>query len=110
FLVKEKKYFTLIAMVLFAMGYFVLIGITFPDAYDRNLRFYMESEWVALSIIISTPLVFWVIKYNKASVLLLIIFCIRIGYIIGSYDFFHTRYKNLELTLYNLQSNKVNKA
>lgn len=109
-LISSKKHLKLIALLLFTVGYFVLISITFPDAFDRSLRFYMESEWVALSIIISTPLAIWSMKNRKASVMLLIIFGIRLGYIFNSYDYFHQRYKNLEAVTHTLQQSDINKA
>lgn len=109
-LISSKKHLKLIALLLFTVGYFVLISITFPDAFDRSLRFYMESEWVALSIIISTPLAIWSMKNRKASVMILIIFGIRLGYIFNSYDYFHQRYKNLEAVTHTLQQSDINKA
>ncbi len=109
-LLYSKKYLKLVALLLFTVGYFVLISITFPDAFDRSLRFYMESEWVALSIIISTPLAIWSMKNRKAFVILLIIFGIRLLYIFNSYDYFHQRYKNLETVRHSLQQSGINKA
>lgn len=98
-LVKSKQKMRLLFVLGFALGYFILITITFPQAYGRELVFYMESEWAALSIIIATPFAIWLMKQQSWSISLVLILVIRLTYIFVSYDYFHVRYENLENAL-----------
>lgn len=109
-LLRQKRYLQWTTLTVFALGYFVLICVTFPDAFARNLRFYMESEWTALAIIVSTPAAIWAINYKNAHVILLLIFTIRMVYIFASYHFFHHRYTNLETALNTIQGKNLNKV
>ncbi len=81
-LMKEKKYLLLIYTLLFAAGYCMLLFITFRDINTN--RFYLESEYMPLSIICSAPFVYYVLpKLNwKVSVALIVLTCfIRLAYI-----------------------------
>lgn len=109
-LIYSRRYFLLFWMLAFAIGYFMLICITFPEAFDRSLRFYMESEWAALSIIIATPFVFWLKTHPKAPIYLTLLLTIRLIYIFNSYDYFHLRLTHLRTTLYHMKDKNVNKA
>jgi len=111
-LLRSRDYIGFAILLLFTAGYFSLICLTFPEAYDRHLRFYMESEWMAWSVIITFPLIIHLLKIKTIylPVLLLLIFSIRLLYIFDSYDYFHARYKRLESTLHALQSANINKA
>ncbi len=112
-LIKAKQYLNSLSMLLFACGYYLLICLTFPDAYPRSLRFYMESEWSALSVIIAAPLVLGLIQSKKAgrlTLILIVVFSIRLGYIAHSYAYFHSRFKNLEWALRDIQDKKISKA
>ncbi|HLS71994.1 MAG TPA: hypothetical protein VK027_10060 [Chitinophagaceae bacterium] len=106
----NRNYYNSLLLFLFTIAYFILICLTFPDAFDRTLRFYIESEWMALAIIISTPLAFWIINANKKSIILLFIFCINLAYILNSYSFFHTRYSLLAKTVDKIEANSISKA
>ncbi len=112
-LIQEKKPllvgFTLISM----MGYFVLVSITFPDAFGRELLFYMESQWMALSIIAATPFVFHVIPQlstKTVSIVLIFIFAIRLSYITHSGIFFHKRVEMLEAAVDHAKEQGIHKA
>ncbi len=99
-LIVRKKYLQLSAFILFVLGYYVLICITFPEGYGRELRFYMESEWAGLSIIISAPIVFYLyqinLNYRIISLITCVVFGVRLAYIYDAYSLFHQRYLNLE--------------
>jgi hypothetical protein len=92
------------------MGYFILICITFPDGYDRPMRFYFEAQWVPLSIIMATPFVVWLMKSNKLGWILIMIFAVRLGYIFNAYSYFENRLDNLKVVVSYLQTKNCNKA
>ena len=112
-LLKSKNYLNLFTYIVLSLGYFILICITFPESFNRNLRFYMESEWMALSIILATPFVLWILKSTKyylSTLLLICIFSIRIGYIVHSYSYFNERFLTLERHVQNLKNKNIYKA
>jgi len=81
-LIKEKKYLLLLWTIAFATAYLLLVCITFWGL-DSG-RFYIESEYTPLSIICCAPLVYYVLpKLNKktAVIAVILICCIRLGYI-----------------------------
>jgi hypothetical protein len=81
-LVWEKKYLLLLWTVAFAAAYLLLVCITFWN-FDSG-RFYIESEYMPLSIICCAPFVYYVLpKFNKkiAVITVILICCIRLGYI-----------------------------
>lgn len=113
-MLKHKKYFHFLLMGGFIVAFYGLICLTYPDAFSRNLRFYMESEWMALSIILLTPFVIEAIpelKLNRISfVLVIAIFAIRLAYIFNSYSYFHNRFVRLETITHTLQKQGISKA
>lgn len=112
-LIQTKDYFKLLLLTATSLGYFSLICITFPNSFERNLRFYMESEWLALSIILATPFVFWIVKnkHSKMAILsIFLIFSIRLGFIFNSFNYFDERFQNLSNTLSYLETNEIPKA
>lgn len=106
-LISRKYLFQLGIYLLFILGYYVLICITFPNAYGRELLFYMESEWAGLSIILATPIVFYLqdIKTNIRwiAVVTCFVFAVRLGYIGNSFFLFHERYKTIETIINTMQ-------
>lgn len=105
-----KKYYNTLLLLIFSIAYFLLICLTFPDAFDRSLRFYMESEWMALAIIIATPFTYWIVHNKRKSLILLAIFLINLAYIFHSYSFFHARYNLVAKTVDTLESQNITKA
>ena len=86
--------------------YYVLICITYPRAFPRERLFYIESEWMTLAIIVTTPFVVAAIpklKFNWLFVLFFVSFSIRLLYICNSFSYFHQRFKLLEQTVKTLQ-------
>lgn len=114
FLLKNKRYFKLALLMIYTATYYVLICITYPDAFGRSLRFYMESEWMALSIIMMAPFVIDMIpafrQKSLATSLLVIIFSIRMFYILQSFPYFNARYTALEKITAHLQAQDIKKA
>ncbi|RYE12468.1 MAG: hypothetical protein EOP51_31505, partial [Sphingobacteriales bacterium] len=83
FAVRERKWRHLCLTLLFTLGYFAAVCLTFTDF----IPFYTESEWMPFSIIVSTLFVYYVlpkIKPAMATALLCLIFAVRIGYILHS--------------------------
>ena len=95
--IKEKKYLLLVWVAAFGTGYLLLLTITYWDV--QSTRFYMESEYMPLSIICAAPFVYYVLPKlnNRVSVVLLaLIFCIRLGYIHHAAEKFSARIALLE--------------
>ncbi len=113
FLIKARKA-TQVGLTLISLtSYFVLICITFPDSYGRELLFYMESQWMAFSIIAATPFVFQVIPQWSAKGItsaLILIFAIRLLYIANSGIFFHNRFEKLEAAVDHAHQQGITKA
>jgi hypothetical protein len=107
---KSKMWLKSIMVVVFTLVYFILVCTTFRDSYDRNLLFYMESEWAALSIIISTALVRGALQYKRLAIFIILILLVRLCYIGISYEYFHKRLKNLELALEGVENKQITKA
>lgn len=98
----QRRYLKLVLFIGFILAYYVLINITFPDAWDRSLQFYMESEWAALSIIIAYPLLSFLWKYEHknltllANVFFILLFSVRMFYITQSKSLFRERVSKIE--------------
>lgn len=113
-LLQKRKLPQLLLILVFSLAYLGLMGVVYPDAYDRSMLFYFENEWAPLSIILSTAFVYELFDRlkdtRKLSLLLGIILLIRIGYILESCSFFHQRYKNLERITESLHRDGLSKA
>jgi hypothetical protein len=93
--------------------YFFLIGITYPAAFTRTSLFYMESEWMALAIIIGTPFAYFLwpqMKPAMGSVVLILLFSIRFYYIQASATLFEKRYTAIGSITQQLHARGINKA
>ncbi|HMO37909.1 MAG TPA: hypothetical protein PKC76_06775 [Saprospiraceae bacterium] len=114
YLLKNKCSFQIALLIIYTATYYMLICITYPDAFGRSLRFYMESEWMALSIIMMTPFVIDMIPaFRQKSLipsLFILIFSIRILYILESFSYFNNRYTALEKITVQLQAQDIKKA
>ena len=83
--------------LLAGLAYFILICMTYAEAFDRTHLFYFESEWMAGGMILATPFVLELLtglRWSTATVALLLIFGIRLYYISDGYDYFNTRLEN----------------
>jgi hypothetical protein len=112
-LILAKKYLQLILVMAYTIGYFSLLCLTYPDAFGRELLFYMESEWMALAIIIATPFVLQVLPQlngKTMAVLFAAIFIIRLGYIGNAYQLFNRRLTTVERITDNLHKQHIDKA
>lgn len=81
-LLKERRYLLFAWTLVYAIGYLVLVCITFWDVSSN--RFYIESEYMPLSLICAAPFVYFVLpllRADKRPLLLLLLFCVRIVYI-----------------------------
>jgi hypothetical protein len=97
----------------YAAGFFSLVCLTYRDAYGRELLFYMESEWMAWSIILATPFVLHLLPVLRMRGMLLVtslIFLVRLGFIYRSYTFFNQRYHVVDGILESLKHQGINKA
>lgn len=84
FAIKKKSYLAVALTLAYSIGYFSVVCLTYPDAFGRSTLFYMESEWMALSIIATSLFVFKVLPQLKPGyihIALILIFLVRITYI-----------------------------
>jgi hypothetical protein len=110
-LVRERKMLLLTWTVTFAVGYLLLVFITFWDT-DAN-RFYIESEYMPLSIICCTPFVYYLLpklSRNAAVILLLLVFAIRLVYIVTAAPAFTNRVAIMNGILYKMKEKNLDKA
>ncbi|WP_116124785.1 hypothetical protein [Lewinella sp. IMCC34183] len=99
-LLRERRWCQLAATVGAAAGYYLLVCLTYPGAFDRDMLFYVESEWMGFGLILATPFVLHFIPLlrNRAKVAalgMLLVFGIRLAAIAGSYGYFDRRLTNL---------------
>jgi len=88
----QKKQMTWV--VTCAVGYVIVMGLTY-GGYDRHFALYhIESEWASLGIILGAPFIFsWLSaqKLKTAIVIVSTLLVIRIAYIAGSAERFIIR-------------------
>ncbi len=88
----QKKYLLFLLTLFSTVGYCVLVVITFWDIHSN--RFYIESEYMPVTIISSAPFVYYILpRLNKKMALWLVIaiFSIRGIYIINAAPVFTHR-------------------
>ena len=91
-LLAYRRYLLIAMVLLSSVGYLFLVCITFPGGSIH--QFYIESEFMPLAVIGSAPFVFFVLPYLKARwgvVLLLVVFIVRLGYIVAAAPPFSNR-------------------
>ena len=93
-LIKDRKYLLLLWTLVFAGGYLALVCITFWDG--GSFKFYIESEYMPLSVICSAPFVYFILpKLTKrgAAITIAAVCLIRLVYILGAAPLFINRVK-----------------
>ncbi len=110
-MLRGKKYLLTVYTIIAVCGYLLLICITYRDVKDW--LFYMESEYMPLSIICCVPFVYFVLpqlKQQHAIILLVSIFCIRLGYIQHSSKQFTLRANIIEQINERMKIKGITKA
>ena len=96
-LIKERRFLLLALTLLFATGYLLLVCITFWDYPSTG--FYIESEYMPLSVICCAPFVYFLLPkltITRGVAALAFIFCIRLAYILHAAPAFTNRVALLE--------------
>lgn len=112
-LLMARKYMQLALVLAYTFGYFSLICLTYPEPFGRDRLFYIESEWMALAIVIGTPFVLQVIprlNYKITGIIVAGIFLVRLCYIANAYALFHQRVTCLEQITDYLKEQHISKA
>lgn len=113
-MMQSKVYLDMVLLLGAMLAYFVLVCVTFPNAFDRDLLFYMESEWLGFAMISATGFVYYFLPRIKQAryvvIMLSLIFLVRIVYLYDSYLFFHQRLEKLQLATAYLQEQGKNKV
>jgi hypothetical protein len=107
---KEKKLVTWTCLS--AIGYVIIMGLTYSALDKTTLLLHIESEWSCMAIIVATPFVFAVLPrmtLSKAGCLLTAIFAIRLGYIISFLPPFTERLNLNEQILTQMRKKGVKK-
>ena len=106
-----KKYFIFIITIFASVGYILLICITYHDLDSQ--RFYIESEYMPLSIITSAPFVFYLlpkINLKYGTIILISIFAIRFIYILHSSTPFTNRIALIKQINEKMKEKKLTKT
>jgi hypothetical protein len=80
-------------------GYAALVGLVYPDAFERPLYFYIESEWQAFGMLAALPFVhtgLGRLSNLRVVAVLLLVFVSRWPPLYAGYQYFHSRYERLE--------------
>ncbi len=109
-LILRKEYKKLLLIGSFAIGYILLVNVSYPDGADQ---FYIENLYLPLSVFIIVPFVFDIANHfsSKLSfVVLIIVLFVRLLHIGLSHDIWADRIVELRDILDETQSNGVSKA
>ena len=110
-MIRQKRYLQLCWTVVVASGYLLLVCITFWDISSG--RFYLESEYMPLSIICCAPFVLYVLPIlNKRMgvAIILIIFAVRISYIYNAGTPFTNRVAIMDNMINKMKEKNITKA
>ena len=105
-LVKEKKYLLSFLTVGACIIYYALVSLTYVEVFHRDLQFYIETEWMPITILATFPFVYNVLDKIKPShtiMLLCLILSVRLGYIFNAKELFVKRYENLALVCHKMK-------
>ena len=110
FRLKDKKHawWTIIS----ALGYLIIMGLSYGDLDETTELFHIELEWMSLGIIIATPFVFSFLcnlKNTSAVALLTIIIMVRLVYICSWYPTFHYRVEFEQNILVQMKKKSITK-
>lgn len=112
-LLKQRKWLLLTWTLLFAIGFFTLMALTYGGSlYDRHTLFYMESEWMSFSLILAAPFVFNFLprlQARSAAWLLVFIFIVRFTYILEASPVFAARITYIEQGLKQMRKKGLTK-
>lgn len=73
-LIFARKWVQLLLTIFFILLTVVLLATVYPDAFDRSLLFYMESEWMVLGLIAAAPFVLEVLpRLQRMQVVLFVL-------------------------------------
>jgi hypothetical protein len=109
-LLKRRAYLLTTYTAICAAGYLVLLFITYWEV--DGLRFYMESEYMPLTLIACAPFVYYTLptlKTQQGLVLLTLVFAIKTGYILYSAEPFRQRLALLEAYNSKMRQKQVTK-
>lgn len=109
-LLKERKYLMIIWVILCCIGYTILISLAYEST---SLAFYIESEWMPLAIIVAISVVYYMvpqINSTTTTVLFILIFSVRIMYILAALPDFTNRLTVIKVLISGMKKNNITKA
>jgi hypothetical protein len=109
-MILQKRFLQLGWTIVVAMGYVLLVCITFWDISSG--RFYLESEYTPLTIICCTPFVMYVLPALKTRIgvaIVLLIFAVRLGYIFDARTPFINRVAIMDNMLNKMKEKNIKK-
>lgn len=112
-MIRERKWLLVLFTVVSSVAYFVFLSLIYNDPYDFHIRFYMESEWMGLAILLGAPFVYYflpLLSEKKAALLLAAIFATRLIYIGAASETFTKRVAYIGQLLHQMDQNKWTKV
>ncbi len=109
-LLHRRAYLLATYTILCSAGYLLLLFITYWEVSD--LRFYMESEYMPLTLIACAPFVYYTLpalQLKQGILLLALVFVIKIIYIIAAAQPFRERITWLEMMNSRMKQQQVHK-
>ncbi len=110
-LLSAKRFLLFALTLVFAFGYVMLVCIAFTDLSGN--RFYIESEYMPLSVICCIPFVYFVLpkqQMRPAVVLMVIAFSVRLVYIFTAATPFTNRVAMLDSMINKMRDKNISKA
>ena len=98
-LLRRRKWLLALLTVGACLLYAGLVFVTYPASFDRELLFYLESEWLGLSLIAGAPFCLqWVTGAQRTPAVMLVVGLLFTGSVLriaGSSAYFGRRLANL---------------
>jgi len=112
-LIKQKGKIGLRWTILVCVGYYIIMGLTYGYYQGEYAVFHIESEWSALSVVMSAAFVYNFLGQQKTKTMLLLllaIFGVRLGYIYNSASAFSIRNEMKEKILAKMHQKGLKKV
>ncbi len=112
-LVSSKQFIKVAVVLLTSIVFYLLVTLTHSEAITTQNLFYFESQWMVLSIVLTTPFVMEVLpKWSKklALSLMVIIFICQVPKLYLGYQKFSKRLDFIEMLAGNANYLSINKG
>ncbi|MFT4062365.1 MAG: hypothetical protein QM642_08425 [Edaphocola sp.] len=111
--IKKRQYAMAAFTVVYCLGLYSLLCITYPESFDRTTLFYVESEWMGLGIlagVLAVCFIFTRMQPQIATLVLGVVLAVRLFCIAHSFPLFHDRLRQLSYNLLQMERSCTHKA